>query len=553
MRIGIMLTLRSIITGVLVLCFSVAFTQRNYYWVKLKDKGCSAPLLNQPSLFLSQKSIERRETQNIAITDSDLPLCEDYVNAIRPFSEHIKHRLKWFNMLVVQVNVPSNVDSIKALPFVDSIGGIELIPHKSSLKKFNEVYEPVDQSIVYPNHYGNAYNQIKMLNGDLLHQLGYKGKSVLIAVFDNGFINVNWIPGFDSVRTQILNTYDFVHDEVNVYDDGGHGTSVFSCIAANIPNRITGTAPEADFLLLESEDDNAEWIMEEYNWAAAAEYADSIGASIFSTSLGYTTFDADSGNHTYEDLDGNTTVITRASNMAFDKGILVINSAGNYGGNPWKFVGAPADGVNVLSIGAVDSSEVIAGFSSRGPNAAGNIKPDVCAQGVKTGVISSGGTVTTSGGTSFSCPVLAGCAACLWQAFPEKSNRDIHTAIVVTADRFWTPDNEYGYGIPNFYNAYLLLKTNYNGDILHVTDEVAVFPNPVKQTMNVSVFSTGNKEYKLEIFNTSGEIVLTKNYFVREGTFEIFSIEEVAALADGTYVIRLNGDKRTSHRIIKQN
>lgn len=544
-------SLRNILSLLCLLITANTFSQQNYYWIKFKDKNCSQSLLSNPTQFLSPASIDRRTVQHLSITESDLPLCNDYLDSIAPYITYLKHRLKWFNMAVVQVNVIGNLDSIRTFSFVDSIGGIERLPYKKANKKFETVLPSVNQEIVYPSIYGAAYHQINMLNGDLLHQLGYKGEGVLMSIMDNGFVNVDNIKGFDSVRAHILGTHDFVHDEENVYDDGGHGTSVFSCIAGNVPNRMLGTAPKADYLLLESEDDNAEWIMEEYNWAAAAEYADSIGAKIFSTSLGYTDFDADSGNHTYADLSGDKTVISRAGNMAFSKGILVINSAGNSGNNSWHYINAPADADSVMAVGAVDSAEAIASFSSRGPNSAGRIKPDVCAQGVVSTVLSIFGDVGTSGGTSFSCPILAGCAACLWQAFPEKTNREIFDAIVISADRFWTPGNDYGYGIPNFYNAYLVLKTNYNENILRISRETAVFPNPFSNELNISVFAEENKTYKIEIFDRAGGIVLSKDVFVRDKTFEIIKVEEVSNLAQGTYVLRLNGDKKTSTRILK--
>jgi serine protease AprX len=542
----------AILAGLLLLGL-VATAQENYYWIKFKDKNCSWDAWSNPSQFLSPASLQRRQIQNIAINESDLPVCEDYIDSISPYISHLKHRLKWFNMAVVQVNVPQNIAQLKAFSFVDSVGPIMQIPQATKTDKFaTEFTEPLpDQSIVYPNLYGLGYNQLNMLNGDLLHQLGYRGEGVLMAVFDNGFVNVNIIPGFDSARQKIVGTYDFVSHEENVYDDGGHGTNVLSCIAANVPNRMVGSAPGVNLLLLESEDDNAEWIMEEYNWAAAAEYADSAGAKIFSTSLGYTTFDGDSGNHTYADLNGNKTVITRAGNMAFGKGILVINSAGNYGGNSWRYVGAPADGDSILSIGAVDSAEVIAGFSSRGPTSAGKIKPDVCSQGVKSGVLSTTGDVSTSGGTSFSCPILAGCAACLWQAFPDKTNREIFDAIVISADRFWTPGNDYGYGIPNFYNAYLVLKTDYNANILKINRDAAVYPNPFSNELNVSIFSQDNKTQTIEIFDQSGHCVIKQELFLRDKTFEIVKVPGVANLSAGKYVLRLNHDKATSVKLIK--
>ncbi|MCW5909072.1 MAG: S8 family peptidase [Chitinophagales bacterium] len=546
--------LRFFFSLVVLFTYATSFSQDNYYWVKFTDKQNNNHTIANPSTFLTAASIERRQIQNIAVNESDLPITESYIDSLAPYIVELKHRLKWFNMAVVKLINETYTDSIIKFPFVDTLGKIEFPPSRATDadSKFEEVYPLVNQNYVYPNKYGIAYHQAKMLNTDLLHQLNERGKGVLVAVMDNGFVNVNNIKGFDSVRSRILATYDFVNNETNVYNDGGHGTNVFSCIAGNIPNQFLGTAPDASFFLLTTEDNGREWVMEEYNWAAAAEWADSAGAKIFTTSLGYTTFNGDTGNHTYNDLDGNTTIITRAGNMAFGKGILVLNSAGNEGSAPWHYISAPADGDSILAVGAVDSAELIAGFSGRGPTVNGKIKPDVCAQGVKSAVLTVGGDVGYSGGTSFSCPIMAGSAASLWGAFPDKTANDIKVAIIVSCPTFWYPDNEYGYGIPNFYTAYWLLKTDYNQNILKVTDDVIVYPNPFTNELNMILY--GGKEDKthlFEIFDMAGRKVFEKQIFIRDHTFELLQAEEARNLAAGKYILRLNRNKNYSHVIIK--
>jgi len=307
--------------------------------------------------------------------------------------------------------------------------------------------------------------------------------------------------------------------------------------------------------------------MEEYNWAEAAETADSIGAQLFSTSLGYSVFDilgtemgvVDTlGSHTYADLNGDKTVITHAGNQAFSKGILVFNSAGNEGQEPWHYIIAPADGDSILAVGAVDSNGVIAPFSSYGPNSAGVIKPDLCAQGSNSAVVFSpgqdgypGGTLGRSSGTSFSCPILAGCAASLWSAFPTKTAREIKDAIVISANRFWTPDNQYGYGIPNFYTAYLLLQTDYNANILQPDQQPAVFPNPFTDQLYLSMYSQQNQNHLIEIFNLLGQLVYSQQFFVRQQTYDIQSLDNVGSLAEGEYIIRLDHGLPFSTVILK--
>jgi hypothetical protein len=549
-----MKTLKHFFLGLALCCFFASTAQDNYYWVRFTDKNNNGFSVSNPSQFLSQKSIERRQAQNIAVNETDLPVTQAYIDSLSPFIIEVKHRLKWFNMVVVKAISEVYADSISQLACVDTMGKIEFPPARSTEadNKFEEITPVVNQSYVYPNQYGIAYHQAKMLNTDLLHQLGYRGEGVTMAVFDNGFYNVDNIKGFDSVRPQVLATWDFVENEENVYDDGSHGTNTFSCIAGNKPGQFLGTAPDADFFLLGTEENGREWVMEEYNWAAGAEWADSAGAKVFSTSLGYTEFDNDIGNHTYNDLNGHTTIIARAGNMAFAKGILVVNSAGNEGGSPWFHISTPADGDSIMAVGAVDSAETIAGFSGRGNTPDGRIKPDVCAQGVKSAVFTTAGDLGYSGGTSFSCPIMAGSAASLWGAFPSKTARDIFTAIVISCPTFWYPDSLYGYGVPNMYTAYWLLKTDYNEDILKVTDDVVVYPNPFSNELSM-MFYGGDKDktHLIEIFNIAGQKVFSKEVFIRDHTFHLLEHNEAEQLAAGKYILRLNGNRQFSHVIIK--
>jgi hypothetical protein len=602
------------------------FAQNNKYWVRFKDKAHNTHSLSNPNSFLSQKSIDRRTKQGIALNETDLPITQSYIDSLAPYIGTLNHRIKWFNMVVVdipqvislrtdtvakrdtiyttdtfsvtiydsiifynyiEVNgqaythklqiidpqpivvhdtfvhagpvyirdtvfltdvITGNLfDSIKQLGFVDSIGPIYHNPLKRTKRKFETVTQ-VDQRISYPSPYGAAYHQINMLNGDLLHQLGYKGQGITVSVMDNGFPNVNTQSPYSTAN--ILGTWDFVDNEADVYNQGSHGQNVFSCMAANAVDTFIGTAPAADYYLLATEDTKAEWIMEEYNWAAGAEYADSAGAQIFTTSLGYTEFDSDSGNHTYSDLNGHSTVITQAANKAFGKGILVINSAGNEGAKSWRYIAAPADGDSVMAIGAVDSARTIANFSSRGPNAAGLIRPVVCAQGSNVYILNNSGRPSLSSGTSFSCPIIAGCAASLWSAFPDKSARDIYDAIVISADRFWTPDNNYGYGIPNFYNAYLFLKTDYNSGILNTTGKAVIYPNPFTNELNVSFYNETEGEHKIELFDLQGRKVYSNSLYLRNKTFDIIRID-AGTLNAGEYLLRIDGNKATTQHVLK--
>lgn len=525
--------------------------QTEYYWVKFADKNNNAYSITSPQAFLSIKSIERRTKQGIALDESDLPITQSYINSIAPYTLSIVHKLKWINTVVIAVNESSfNADSIRQFSFVDSLHKIEFPPSRSVSAKFEDPLPLVNHYFEYPNKYGIAYRQANMLNTDLLHQLGHRGNGVVVAVMDNGFNNVNNIDGFDSVRSRILGTWDFVNHEANVYTGGGHGTNVLSCIAANIPGKYLGTAPDASFYLLQSEDDGAEWIMEEYNWAAAAEWADSAGAEVFSTSLGYTKFDDDIGSHTYADLTGDKTVITHAGNIAFSKGILVINSAGNEGGGDWKYISAPADGDSVMAIGAVDSAEVLAGFSSRGPRPDGRIKPEVCAMGIRSAVLTINGDIGYSQGTSFSCPTLAGSAASLWGAFPDKTAREIYDVILASADRYNMPDNDYGYGIPDFYAAYLMLK---GPELLEQDNGISVSPNPSNNMLYVTIRGGMAGVHELELYDMYGRLLLSQKEYMRNDTPGMFILQGYSNLAAGKYVLRVNGNRKQTVKVLKSN
>jgi hypothetical protein len=536
----------------LFLQISPIFSQQNYYWIKFKDKSNSTFSFERPNEFLSQKAVERRRVQNIEIDHFDLPITPSYIAGVLPFVTKLKHQLKWFNIAIVKIDLVENIDSIRQLPFVDSIALIEYLPARSFKNKFEEQYYPVDQNLTFPNKYGTAFRQIEMLNGDLLHQLNHTGQGKTIAVMDNGFYNVDTISAFNYIRPRILYTHDFVNNESNVYNDGSHGTNVLSCIGGSVEGKFLGTAPDANYFLMVTEDDNAEWVMEEYNWAAAAEWADSAGADIFSTSLGYTNFDNDRGSHQFSDLDGNKTVITYAGNLAFSRGILVVTSAGNEGSGAWYHISAPADGYNILAIGAVDTTRRIASFSGRGPNSSGRIKPDVCALGIRSAVVTNTGNLAFSGGTSFSCPILAGCAASLWSAFPDKTSREIYDVILASGDRLGAPNNDYGFGIPNFYNAYLYLKTDFNDKVLKMNDNITVFPNPFSNELYASLYNDSSTLYRLEIFDFNGEKVVDKEIFVRQFSFDVIPFEEATKLLPGQYLLRLNGDKKKTFRLVKQ-
>ena len=316
-------------------------------------------------------------------------------------------------------------------------------------KKFNSFDESIE--------YGSTRNQIEMLNLDFLHDQEFTGKGVNIAVIDAGFVNVNTMTSFSRLRESdgIKYTYDFVLDSEHIYNYQGnsHGTKVLSTIAGFKEGEYFGTAPDASFYLFRTEDVSSETPVEECYWVEAVELADSLGVDIINTSLGYKGYDNSNYSHSSEDLNGYTTFITRAANIAFDKGIILLNSAGNSSSSG---VIAPADSQSVLSIGAVNSEGFYASFSSQGSDIQSVIKPDVVAQGYQSKVINITDEIVNSSGTSFSSPILAGAIACFVQAFPRLNVDEIMDLVRESSSQFNNPDYYLGHGIPNFSKAHSL-------------------------------------------------------------------------------------------------
>ncbi|MBN2893080.1 MAG: S8 family serine peptidase [Bacteroidales bacterium] len=443
------------------------FSQRevspNHYCIYFKDKVGTPYSINKPQQFLSQKAIDRRTKYGIKVNNQDLPVNPQYVKQIKELGFEILNTSKWLNCVIVYTKDKTLLEKVKNLPFVAE----DLIkyPKKDNIQTVkNDDFQKIEvkkEKLDKVYKYGKGKNQIKMLNGDYLHKKGYKGKGMTIAVLDGGFYHVNTLPAFDSLwaNNQILGWYDFVDCDTTVWDAATHGMMVLSIISSNIPGDFVGTAPKANYWLLRSENTASEYVIEEYNWVCAAEFADSVGVDIIHSSLGYAEFDDDQ-DYTYENMDGNTAISTIGSDIAASKGILLNTSAGNSGMGEWHYISAPGDADSCLTIGACWRGGKNAGFSSNGPSYDNRVKPDVTAKGVFTTVQSSDGGYGKSFGTSLSGPVIAGLAACLWQAFPEKSNMEIIEAIQKSADQYTEPDGKRGYGLPDFQKAYYYLQSH---------------------------------------------------------------------------------------------
>lgn len=418
------------------------------YRISLKDKAATDYSLQKPEMYLSKKSIERRKRQGLEIDSTDLPVCKKYVDAIRKKGVHVLVTGKWDNFVTVSCNDSMLIAEIAGLPFVRSTERV----WRGVAKRASERDSLINKPLRTDSLYGPAITQIKMSHADRLHEAGFKGQGMTIAVIDAGFHNVDKIEAMKNIN--ILGTRDFVNPEADIYAESSHGMSVLSCMAMNQPNVMIGTAPEASYWLLRSEDEYSENLVEQDYWAAAIEFADSVGVDLVNTSLGYYSFDDPAKNYRYRDLNGHYALMSREAAKAADKGIVVVCSAGNSGSGSWKKITPPGDAENVITVGAVNKYGVLAPFSSVGNTADGRVKPDVVAVGLGSDVMGTDDNLRHANGTSFSSPIMCGMVACLWQACPELTAKEIIELVRRSGDRAVFPDNIYGYGIPDLWKAY---------------------------------------------------------------------------------------------------
>ncbi len=536
----------------------VSDAQFSKYIIRFKDKVGTPYTITNPSQFLSAKSIQRRVKQKISIDSTDLPITPRYIDSIRLAGNVlILNRSKWLNEVCIQTTDVAALAKINSFPFVISSNPVMRIQQGnreniSTRNKFNEETSQITtgtqivQTTADVFNYGNSFAQIHIHEGEFLHNNGFKGEGMLLAMFDAGYKNYLTLTAFDSVRNnnQIIETYDFVKNEISVNEDDSHGTFCFSIIAANWPGQLVGSSPKAKFYLYRTEDAATEYPIEEQNWAAAAERADSIGIDVFSTSLGYTTFDNPVFNHTYAELNGKITVIARANAMAAKKGIISVVSAGNDGNNSWHYISTPADADSIVTVGGVTAAGIPASFSSYGPSSDGRIKPTVASVGQGTAIAGLNDQPTFGNGTSFAAPNLAGLITCFWQAFPEFTNMEIIEAVKRSSSIYTAPNDRIGYGIPNFRKAYEdLLQQRALRNPIPITPGsklIEVNPNPVKGkfTILINPASTGTAFFKLYDFN--GKLYATKIVSVQQGQIQSVIFDKLQPLATGIYTLQYN-------------
>ena len=432
------------------------------YRIYLTDKNDSPYSLTHPSRFLSRRSLDRRKRQHLDLDSTDLPVSPRYIRQIEKNEEvSVIGKSRWKNTLLVRVKDTTLLHTLDQLPFVQERKLVWQSP--DSITQTTERVKYLDRFDEHDNRpdqkYGRSYEQIRLLQGQRLHDIEMEGAGMMIAVIDGGFRNVDRIPAFQ--RADIRGYKDFVcPPSASVFAETDHGTKVLSAMALNEPFYYIGSAPKSAYWLLRSEDQQTEQEVEEDYWVMAAEFADSVGCDLINSSLGYNEYDHARMNHPLWHLNGQMAFISQVASMVAGKGMILINSAGNSGMGPWKKITVPADAENILTVGAItpDAPYRIAPFSSIGPSQDGRVKPDVVAVGAPAFLVNGRGNIMQDMGTSFAAPIVCGLAACLWEALPEKTAKEIIELIRLSSNNYEHPDNIYGYGIPKFWRAYMLGK-----------------------------------------------------------------------------------------------
>ena len=536
------------------------------YIVRFKGKAGTPFSINNPSAFLSARSIERRTKQNIPIDETDLPITPRYIDSVRLAGNVIiLDESKWLNQVCIQTTDSVALAKINSMPFVIIA---QPLMHPVSVQttgnnKFNEQLNSITSPQSVNNvqdfyNYGNSFDQIHIHEGEYLHDKGFHGEGMSVAILDAGFYHYLSLPAFDSVRNnnQVKETYDYVANKTSVNEEYAHGMECFSIMAGNIPGQLVGSSPKANYYLYRTEDVYTESPVEEQYWAAAAERADSIGVDVISTSLGYNQFDNPVFNNTYADMNGNTTLIARAADLAAKKGMIVVVAAGNEGTSTWHFIITPADADSVVAVGAVNTSGIVGSFSSYGPSSDGRVKPAVASVGVGTSLSSPTGQIITGNGTSFATPNMAGLITCLWQAFPEFTNMEIIQAVEKSSSIYNSPDNRIGYGIPNFHIAYDDLsqqRTLRNINTILGNDMIKIYPNPFTNNFNVVLKPKLTGKGTIRLYDATGRLYFSKEVLLQSGQNQIIQFNNLQPLRSGIYTLKFSdGQNKQSFKLVAQ-
>ncbi|WP_147676270.1 S8 family serine peptidase [Algibacter pacificus] len=534
------------------------FSQEEDAWVYFVDKEDVANKIANPISILTQEAIDRKNDKGVAIDERDVEVNENYISALKSASGiTVKAKSKWFNAAHVR-GTEADINSLftnqeslisPSKTFIDHIvfadNSVSALSKSAIVKQKSKL-----ETELTAFTYGDAQNQIEMFNGDDLHLDDKTGGDMVIAILDAGFPNVKTMSAFQKLRTDghLLDGYDFVNRDIDVYANAvsNHGTLVLSTMAGYVnteTEKFVGSAPDASYYLFITEDGLSENPVEESYWVEAAERADSLGVDIINTSLGYFDYDPNTKfDYTQSDMDGNTAYITKGANIAFEKGILVVASAGNSGNTG---VGAPADAENVLSIGAVDALGNYASFSSIGTAFQPSQKPDVVAQGKGSAVITQYNVISSADGTSFSSPILAGGIACLWQALPDLTNAEIMQLVRESASLYNNPNYQLGYGIPDLASALTAGKILEHSKLKERMN-VSVFPNPVSDKLIVN-WNSKTSDAIGYLYNVLGKMI--GSFVLSKGDNEI----NMSALTKGFYVLKVDGQSTSNaFKIVKE-
>lgn len=559
MRTGFFLAL------LFVCCQAGLRAQQYAYRVSFTDKNTTTHTLTNPIAYLSQRAIDRRTADGIAIDSTDLPVPDAYVQGVLTASSGILHtKSRWFNHIVILVSDQADIIPVQSLPYVSGtlqVGDFAVNLHNreapqpvSNPDKYSLPTEGLPlpatmaRSTGSPAYYGNTWDQTDMVKGDYLHDQGFKGAGILIAVLDDGYAAVPTHPGLDSLRSEnrIWETHNFVLDTPYIYSiPSNHGTSVLGTMAANVPGTYVGAAPHAYYALYITENLTSEKPVEMEQVLAATERADSIGADVISISGGYNTFDNPYPDLTSADLNGNSTIAAQAASMATAKGILFVATAGNEGGGGLL---TPGDADSALTIGAVLPNGNAWNSSSHGPNGAGHVKPDVVTLGAPAAVLSSTAYITGNG-TSYSTPQIAGWAACLRQAKPNATPRMIRAAIDSSAHVHTAPEVQRGFGIPNFQLAADMLSVPFV--ISRMSDWASVAPNPTGNDINLFTNLSLSDDVACTITDVSGRVVTRLTAKADSGVSKT-TISLPGNTAPGIYFLKvISGSREATIKIVK--
>lgn len=528
--------LSSIFLVISVTSFSVAQDTKIIF---LKESTKSTNVENIDDFF-SEKSLERREKENVSFDQHDVPVDQETLAKLATDGE-VVNVSKWLNALTFKTSL-SSAQLKEKYAFIERIQEVKT-SSKPTKDKFNM------KSAIKSFDYGAATVQIEQLNIDCLHEQGYTGEGVYVGIIDAGFNNMDSVGYFDSVYLEgrVLETVNFVNNGQTVYDYSGHGTAVTSCIVGegSTPDQYIGAAVDVDLALYLSEDVSSETEIEEFYLVQALERADSMGVDMVNISLGYFEFDDSTTSHVYADLDGATTISAMGVNIAKSKGIFVAIAAGNSGPS---HISTPCDATGGFCVGAVTAAGDYAWFSSVGPTADGRVKPDVMARGGEAWFVNVVDSLEQGNGTSLATPIISGGVACLIQAHPTKTVDEIMDAVRESASLFTTPNDSMGYGIPDFCLANAILAGNVSVPTLS-EEQIAIYPNPTNSNLLISGLPVTSDRVKILVYDNLGKTVLKEDQIAPNGQLTL----NLSHLSNGMYNLVLDQNGVQVRRTISVN